>query len=345
MDGWVALNETIELLLAGSEDASLGDVDVAAKMDDWLFNWDPVEKGDGEVVLNGMQTVGCVLARFAYLVLDEDDRKVQDIVDLQDLCICDTAIDKMEWRALRNAIDNLQLHWGKALHRAGVSDLCWKLFSRFGYFAAYSFTELDSEIDDVHAREIDVNGQERDHRLADVVKIQVVDVFFCMFRCLWLQSRSTEVTGSAVPQGLELHGHHFEAATDTYFSETMYDDVPVGCVLQYMHRFSGMYHSISQVAYFHHPSYARRKAPTCMEDLLQPGRTAMDWIPVLQQLYPEIAVVHEDVSYGALPRDRWMWVHVPGSVFLVGPNWRVLRGQNPGVLLMDFLSLPSSARI
>lgn len=335
---WVALNDTLERILSGEEGVSLEHIDVEDRMDNWLFHWDPVEKGDGDVVLNGMQTVGCVLARLAYLVLDEDDRRVQDIVDLRDLCICDTAVDKMEWRALRNAIDNLQLHWGKALGMAGVSDLCWKLFSRFGYFAAYSFSELDSEIDDVHAREIVLNGEERDHRLADVVKIQVIDVFFCMFRCLWLHSRSTEVPGAGVPAGLELHRHHFEAATDTYYSEAMYDDVHIGCVLQYMHRFSGMYHSISQVAYFHNPNYSRRKAPTCVQDLLADGRTAMDWIPVLQQLYPEISIAHEDVAFGALKTDRWAWVHCPGCVFLVAPGWRVLRGANPAVLIAEYLS-------
>jgi len=314
---------------------------IEERMEEWLETSNPSEKGDDDRIMNDMQILGCVLARLAYLVFPEDERRVQEIVpDCRALVITDEPIDKMLWRALDNAVANLQIHWREAVDNPGVTELCWKLLSRFGYFASYSFSELDESVDDVHAREVAMSDCERDYRLSDVVKMQTVDVFFCMFRYLWLRSKARAVEDPEALTRLhpvDLRHHHFEAATDTYYSVGMYDDIHVGALAQYMHRFSGMYHSISQVAYYHNPCYQRRKAPMSVEDLLGDNRTAADFIPVLQQLYPEIQLFHEDMDLSALPHDRWCWIHLPGRVWLMQPGGQLWWDPSPLVLVAVYL--------
>lgn len=341
METWKELNLAVERVLVHGGELSLrGGMGIEELMESWLTMEDPKAKGDDDMIMNNMQVFGCVLARYAYLVYPEDERKVEDIVpDCVSLVITDEPIDRLLWRGLDNAVVNLQLHWKEAVDNPGVSELCWKLLSRFGYFASYSFDDTDESVDDVHAREAVVDGAERVHRLSDVVKMQTVDAFFAMFRFLWFGAKARRVLEEGLLREfpVDLRHHHFEAATDTYYEAAMYDDVHIGAVLQYMHRFSGMYHSISQVAYYHHPCYRRRKAPMSREDLDREDITAVDFVPVLQQLYPELEMFHEDADFGRLPRERWFWMHLPGRVWLVGPGWEVWWDPDPLVLVAVYL--------
>ena len=161
-----------------------------------------------------------------------------------------------------------------------------------------------------------------------------------MFRYLWLRSRAEPVGDAEALQAshpVDLRHHHFEAATDTYYEMGMYDDIHVGALLQYMHRFSGMYHSISQVAYYHNPCYQRRKAPMSQEEMLRDGRTAADAIPVLQQLYPEVKLLHEDMDMSNLPGERWCWIHAPGRIWLLQPGGSLWWDPSPLVLVAVYL--------
>eukprot|EP00960_Hanusia_phi_P058732 763966-Hanusia_phi.AAC.2 len=73
-------------------------------------------------------------------------------------------------------------------------------------------------------------------------------------------------------------------------------------------------------------------------ELTAPGRNAVDAIPVLQQLYPELRLYHEDVDLRALPPGRWCWLHAPGRVWLVLPPRRFLWHPSPVCLLAHYIA-------
>ncbi|EKX36194.1 hypothetical protein GUITHDRAFT_146000 [Guillardia theta CCMP2712] len=331
---WSELNAAVEKAMdPNGEGGEIPEgMNISDMMQEWLTQTDPKEKATSEAVLNRMHAQGSVLARMAYLALEVDARKVQDVVPgCKELELSEEPVDAMGWKELSQAMDNVQINWGKVSSLPGVKDLCWKLFARFGYFAGYAFGDGEDGIDIVHDREPCADG----HRLSDLAKQQALDAFFCMFRYLWLVARQQPVQEQG-PE-LDLRTFHFEAATDTYHETTMHDDVHIGALLQYMHRFSGLFHSVSQAVYYHHPTYSRRRAPMSMGALSEEGRSAADWIPVLRQLYPQLQLFYESCDLRTLPPDGWCWLHAPGRVWLVGPHTAVHWDPSPVKLLGVYL--------
>jgi len=89
-----------------------------------------------------------------------------------------------------------------------------------------------------------------------------------------------------------------------------YYDLPVGARLAYMHRFSGMYNCVSQVAFFHNENYERRVPPKHRSDITD----SIQELPLLSHMHPEIPIVFEDERpYLAKP----YWMLLPGRVYLV----------------------------
>jgi hypothetical protein len=85
-----------------------------------------------------------------------------------------------------------------------------------------------------------------------------MNVFLLLFRVLFLAMHATQ---APEPQGdlHEIHEFHREASMDRFYELSMRFDLPPGAVLVYMHLFSGMYNSVSQVVYYNFPQYERRK--------------------------------------------------------------------------------------
>jgi hypothetical protein len=92
-------------------------------------------------------------------------------------------------------------------------------------------------------------------------------------------------------------------------------DCVVGTVAQYAHKFSYLFHSISQTVYYNRPSYIRqRQIP--LARLLEPttaqgGPKAVNLLALLVELAPDIPVLFEHTGAGhreTHARHRWAWV-------------------------------------
>ena len=85
-------------------------------------------------------------------------------------------------------------------------------------------------------------------------------------------------------------------------------DVFPGARLAYMHQFPGMYNCVSQVIFYHNELYERRRHNHFHE--------AIDALPVLTHMYPEVPVVmEEDIP----PTDECnaYWLLLSGRVCMV----------------------------
>jgi len=115
-----------------------------------------------------------------------------------------------------------------------------------------------------------------------------MNVFLLLFRVLFLAMHATQ---APEPQGdlHEIHEFHREASMDRFYELSMRFDLPPGAVLVYMHLFSGMYNSVSQVVYYNFPQYERRKQMV-LADLNKGIYNVFTMAPLLE-LEPDVKVL------------------------------------------------------
>jgi hypothetical protein len=103
--------------------------------------------------------------------------------------------------------------------------------------------------------------------------------------------------------------------------------------LLYRQDFAGFYHCVSQVVYFHFPSYERADQVS-LEELRTGSHLVCTLAPVCE-MYPEINVCYED---DCLLKNAWNWVLMGKRVFLVRPDGSVLASPNLLVLLGAYVA-------
>lgn len=147
------------------------------------------------------------------------------------------------------------------------------------------------------------------------------------------QARSVATTGSdkmtdsptptskpgTHPSGIELFSHHREASLDVFYEISMLADLAPGFVMQYRSRYAHLFHSISQVVYFHYPQYSRRKQIPLSEITAHAG-SHISTLPLILQLFPAAPVLYEHTGGCCLhehARYEWSWLMLSGFVLLV----------------------------
>lgn len=97
----------------------------------------------------------------------------------------------------------------------------------------------------------------------------------------------------------------------------------------------------AQVVYFHNSQYERiARIPF--------GRVSegdpLHVLPALRQLYPEVDLVYEEerVDLAAGP-GRWLWLALPGRIYLVAPDARVYHSANVTALLRIYVEASGAA--
>ena len=134
---------------------------------------------------------------------------------------------------------------------------------------------------------------------------------------------------------VELHAHHREASNETFFTHSMTSDCVVGTIAQYAHRFAHLFHSVSQAVYYNFPSYARQKQLP-MDALQRTDAAAINLLPLLTELRPDIPVLFEHTGAGCRPvhaRHKWSWVLWSRFVLLVDADMRAFVAADVRALL------------
>lgn len=92
-----------------------------------------------------------------------------------------------------------------------------------------------------------------------------------------------------------------------------------------------------QVVYFHNAQY-ERLARIPLADAVDGD--PMQVLPAVCQLYPEVPLHYEEDHVDlSRPTGRWLWMVLPGRVYLVGPDERVYHSDNVTSLLRVYLEL------
>ena len=217
-------------------------------------------------------------------------------------------------KALAQTLQSAQVAWVRQLYEsddagdaqwAAAETLLQMILLRTGALAMYMGTSV-AVYDDPEGTEVLANGCVG---LTHAALRAILDVLVVLFRHVDLHRRAqcpppVDVTDLEVAL---LTPHAIEACKDEFYKKSMFFDAPPGARLAYVHRFQGMFNCISQVVYFHDENYERRAHNRT--------RDAIDVLPVLLHMHPEIPVVMEDEAAPATADTYWRLLS--GRVYLI----------------------------
>lgn len=247
-------------------------------------------------------------------------------------------LGKLDWQQLTDMMTTLQLEyrkllvWDDAAGWATLFDYCRfmpAVLRRMGYWIRRSWRHAESSGGRREPAAASIEATqgtvvEDDAGWRTLAPSSLAHLLSLVHTFAALTDRLLCATLVVVPDAsttVELQSHHREASLDEYYVNAMVADLPVGSILQYAHRFQFLFHSVTQVVYFHWPSY-KRVGQLPLVELRQPGTAPANLLPLLLQIDPELPVLnehsralcHAKVTTAAAP---WAWMNVAGFFALL----------------------------
>jgi len=234
-------------------------------------------------------------------------------------------ISELSLRQLRDALEDLQMHfslhtrdWDKAL---AVLD---GLLARFG-----ALNLVPRAHDDLASIE-----PETPLRMGNAAIRRFTVTFCILYRHAHLEMTCVEHEEVPEPE-TSIQTYHVQAGLDAYYEHSMFADLPPAARLIYKQDFAGMYHSVTQVVYFHFPDYARKKQLSL--DEIRAGTPPVNCLSAALELHPDIPLVMEDEMW----REGWNWMLVSGGhVYLIAPDRTVHKAQSIWTLMRIWEGVP-----
>lgn len=297
---------------------------------EWIWGSRPEEPLTPTVLLNRCHLLGLMVCRkrrnqihptIPPLLRHPIDSPTSTIV------ITETPPDKMTLRQLRDTIDNICVELPKHIDSLAenLTDLVTLVDSCFSRFGALL---VEGGTPDVLNDPICVEDVGQGDPLIMKINRQCIrrtlGCFLLLYRHMHLAAIAHPVPPA--PYDCGIRKHHMEASSDDFDLLSMRMRIPVASVLNYKQDFSGFFNHISQVVYFHFPTYERsRRVP--LEDI--PNAAPVQVLPAVMQLYPDIPIHYEEDAFDVTkPSGRWTWIVLPGRIYLASPDARVYHSTN-----------------
>ena len=169
-----------------------------------------------------------------------------------------------------------------------------------------------------------------------------INTFMIMYRHLHFHEHAEKIPrGSDEWFDCAIKNHHLTASTDDFSGIAMHWDIMMASKLNYIHDFLGMFNCVSQVAYFHNPSYKQQAQERSDIDKVSRGLVeAIHIIPPLMQLYPNIEILYEEAHIDLLqPSNIFSFVIMGKQVYLLTPQREIYHHCNVTILLELYLEL------
>jgi len=312
--------------------APIAPSDVERCMKQWCHEVDPAAPLHKTLLLNEMHVMGmrlcCEMHRSDFAGYDQYDLQTT-IAPLLPLPFPQTLLSRLRWSELLDLMATLQLGYKKLLvwdDADGYSTYFdYRLFilflmKRMGYWIGHEWRDGDAgAVPDLAAaqgtEQVDAEGW---RRLAPTTVAHLLDNVHTFAALTNRLLSATVVAVANAHTQLELQSHHRESSLDEFYVNAMVSDVPVGSILQYAHRFQYLFHSITQVVYFHWPSY-RRVNQLSLEQLRAPDTPPQNLLPLLLQIDPAPPVLNEHTQAlcHTLRNVPWAWMNVAGYFALM----------------------------
>jgi hypothetical protein len=293
----------------------------ATVWDRWLWKCDLAEPVSVDCMLNRMHLLGLLISRY----------RASRESSLADICLSlpgivnhQSNVAKLTPRQLKDVVDCLQMHWPQYVTTVPTEVLIETVDACMVHFGGMNLRPCVYE---------DVNMRDPlcEHRMSQPTIRRFVSIFCVLYRHLHMDHFA--VAPSKFAEYEPIQDCHLQASQETFYRLVMHSDLPPAARLLYRQDFAGFYHCVSQVVYFHYPSYERPDQLSLLE-LREGGPPVFTLAPVCE-MYPEINVCFED---DPLKENSWNWFLMGRRVFLVRPNGSVLGSSNLLVLLGAFVA-------
>lgn len=252
------------------------------------------------------------------------------------VCVCDTPWHSLTWRGIHHILLSIQLEFGNLFSiQAGfvcalpVDRIIMCLMQRVGFLLCHDYMYDDSDqtetahantqhdIDNVQLL-VDVDAQNWRTPRPEAVR-QLLLALHTLLSAFCLLGHSEYIPQDAANPPTVLEDFHRESSMDDFYELAMIATVPLGSIVQYKDKFRHLFHSVSQVVYYHFPAYQRTKQLT-IEQLQQEDTAVEHLLPLIQQLHPMVPVLYEHTGAGlreAHERHPFAWVVLGSCVVLV----------------------------
>jgi len=327
-------------------------------LDSWLIECDRSAPVDEESKYNEMHVVGiglCALLHRCELGTYENFCLAAALGPHASRVVMHAEpVSEMSWLQLSETLTALQLEfkasitWSENLGYDTCIDyaaLMLVVLKRVGFWLSRQWRRVDVDgagADDSEALQGLVDLDRENWRcVRPACVVQVLDGVHALLSLVRLLL-TAEVVALHSPVADErrdevrLYNHHREASIDDFYEMSMVADCMVGSVTQYKHKFQFLFHSISQVVYYHYPTYERqRQQPMAfLEDYGIPGTNLL---PLLLQLNPDMPVFYEHTGAGqraAYAAHPFSWAFMSGYILLVSRAGKVFCAQDLRSLLL-----------
>ena len=247
-------------------------------------------------------------------------------------------LQQMSWTDLKHVIQGIQIEFNRlfTMHEdtayVAVLDLITILLmtmARTGFLISHRWqpcTKGDVSLSVEDVENIVSVSQDGWRELSATSIVQMLDALHALAAGTLLI-----ISAQPVPCRFKtepLHNYHREASLDTFYEMSQIVDCPWGSITQYAHSFVHLFHSTSQVVYFHSPNYERRRQKK-MQELEAEDVDNVHLLPLLLQVEPTISVTYEHTGLGLRRHhalSRWQWCIVGGFVLLVDDSMQVWFG-------------------
>ena len=306
-------------------------------LDFWLGTCSPVEvSSPSEPSLFHTVALGlcAVLSRHPRALCTTPFDETAAFGSLKDLLLIHTKpISEMSWTELGDTISALQMEFRNLIVFSAdtgldplvdLDDILIAVMRRIGFWALHRVSLAQDTPEAVRSS---YDADEGEHsRLHLPVIFDTLDAVHSMWSAFVTLTGATLVkprqTPAEIIDGTPLFNHHREASIDDFYELSMVADLGPGAIIQYKNKFRYLFHSISQVIYFHYPAY-ERQIQKPLHDIRCYGAPPCSLLPLMRQIDPDIPVRYEHTGAGHLPtlaEAPWQWVLVGGFIVLVAAD-------------------------
>lgn len=295
--------------------------------DTWLWKCDLAEPVSVDCMLNKMHLLGLLIARYRAL---REPTLANVCLSLPGVVNFDANIAKLTPRQLKDVVDCVQMHWSSYVESIPPDTLLETVDACMVRFGSINLGQCLYE-------DVNMRDSACEYRMNQSTIRRFVSIFCVLYRHLHMDHFAVEPTVCASYE--QIQDCHVQASQETFYRLTMHADLPPAARLLYSQDFSGFYHCISQVVYFHYPSYERPEQLSL--SVLRDGGSPVFTLAPVSEMYPEIHVCFEDDT---LKPNAWNWILMGKRVYLVRPDSSVLGSSNLLTLLGAFVAETSASR-
>ena len=336
--------------------------DVLCVIDQWLLLCDRAEAVAEGCDYTEMHVIGLGVCALLHAMPDDEydgfDLTGALGVHADHVVVSDALVSDMSWQQVSDTVTALQLRfksiieWDKKVGYqtdVDVMSVMLMLMKRAGFWLGHDWRAASVVS---AADEAVQNDTECLHGIVDVdtagwkcvrpaCAVQLLDAVHAVLSLTRMLMRAQVVcwhTGEEpVSEHVRLFNHHREASIDDFYEMSMITDCMVGSIAQYKHKFQFLFHSISQVVYYHWPVYNRQRQIT-QPEIDAYGVCGINLLPLLLQVDPEIPCHYEHTGAGAhsvYSKHEYSWAMMSGYVFLLHRSGAVFCAEDVRSLLLQ----------